>query len=80
MKSVNWKMWKATLDLKTCRDCKRVHGKIYEIGEMVYPPPPLHPFCRCLVERLEAIRAGLATNDGLIFVTYNRYKAFIEVI
>ena len=57
-------MWKATLDLKTCRDCKRVHGKIYEIGETVYPSPPLHPFCRCLVERLKVIRAGSATNDG----------------
>lgn len=57
-------MWKTTLDHKTCRDCKRLHGKIYGIRETAYPPPPLHPFCRCLVEQLKAIRAGLATNGG----------------
>jgi len=53
------------LDFKTCRDYKRLHGKIYGIAETIYPPPPLHPFCRCLIEQLKAIRAGLATNDGM---------------
>lgn len=57
-------MWKATLDHKTCRNCKRMHGKIYWIKEVVHPYPPLHPFCRCVVEQLESIRAGLGTKDG----------------
>lgn len=125
MESVNWKMWKATLDHKTCRDCKKMHGKIYWVKEVIYPHPPLHPFCRCIIEQLKSIRAGLGTkdgtdgadiwlkinghlpeksgriwyeadinykwgyrgndripysNDGLIFVTYDHYKTFIEIV
>lgn len=104
MKSVNWKMWKATLDLRTCLGCKDMHGKIYRIKDVVTSHPPLHPRCRCLIERLKSIRAGLGTkdgtggadinykfgfrgndrivfsNDGLIFVTYDHYKTFIEFV
>ena len=131
--SKKWKMWKAILDIKTCRDCRKKHGKIYEIKEKVVPPPPLNWSCRCQIVRLRAILAGNATklgamgadwwikyygklpdyyvgkseaekagwigeegnlnyrtgyrgndcivysSDGLIFVTYDHYKTFIEI-
>lgn len=32
LKSRNWKHWFALLDLKTCEDCRKMHGKIY--GQM----------------------------------------------
>ncbi len=38
-KSNKWKHWKATLDLKTCYECRTIHGKIYSINEPV-------PLCR----------------------------------
>ena len=50
--SSKWKMWKAILDFKICLNCRKNHGKIYEINEFVYPEPPLHPNCRCEIERL----------------------------
>ena len=58
-------MWKAILDLKTCLNCRKNNGKIYDINEKVDPRPPLHPYCRCIIERLKAIYAGTATNDGV---------------
>ena len=63
--STKWKMWKAMLDFKTCLNCRKNNGKIYEIDEIVYPAPPLHPNCRCVIERLKVLLAGTATNDGI---------------
>ena len=90
--STKWKIWKAILDLKTCLNCRKNNGKIYDINEKVDPEPPLHPKCRCVIERLKSIYAGTATkngvtgaerivfsNDGLIFITYDHYRTFIEV-
>ncbi len=64
MKSVNWKMWKTTLDLKTCLDCKDMHGKIYQMQENIKGYLPMHIRCRCVIEPMKAIRAGRATKDG----------------
>ena len=54
--SSKWKMWKAILDFKICLNCRKNHGKIYEINEFVYPEPPLHPNCRCEIESLRISR------------------------
>lgn len=64
MYSTKWKSWKATTDLKTCLNCRKENGKIYSINESVYPTPPLHPNCRCVIERLKTLLAGTATNQG----------------
>lgn len=64
MYSTKWKSWKATTDLKTCLNCLKENGKIYSINESVYPTPPLHPNCRCVIERLKTLLAGTATNQG----------------
>ena len=63
--SKKWKMWKAILDFTTCLNCRKEHGKIYEINEIVYPSPPLHQNCRCIIERLKVLLAGTATNKGV---------------
>ena len=63
--SEKWKMWRAILDFKTCLNCRKNHGKIYEINEVVCPEPPLHPNCRCVIERLKVLLAGTATNHGI---------------
>ena len=52
------------MDPKTCTDCVEINGKIYEMGEKPDPSPPLHPFCRCKIETMQAIHAGDATKDG----------------
>lgn len=125
MKSVNWEMWKAVLDYRLCLKCKVMHGQIYDMKSTPNPSPPLHPYCRCRIEAMDAIAAGngtkdgaggadiwlkvnghlpqkqgriwyeadinykygyrgddriLYSNDGLIFVTYDHYMTFIEIV
>ena len=62
--STRWKRWKATIDFKTCLNCYKNHGKIYAIDEIIYPDL-LHPNCRCVMEKLQVLYAGTATNDGV---------------
>ena len=62
--SSNWKHWKAVLDLKTCEDCRSNHGKIYAMNDIPNPMPPLHYFCRCAVEAMRAVKAGMCSYEG----------------
>lgn len=62
--SFEYKNWIAILDIKTCLECKSRHGAIYSLNENVSPKPPLHPNCRCAIEKLKAIYAGGATTEG----------------
>ena len=50
---------------KTCLACLSAHGKIYGIYENPEPKPPLHPLCRCVIKKMEALRAGTATENKL---------------
>lgn len=65
MYSSKWKMWKAALDSKTCLTCRGNNGKIFNISEVASPSPPLHQNCRCVIERLQVLLAGTATNKGM---------------
>ena len=62
--SQKWKHWKTTWDLKTCGQCKSMHGKIWANQELPNPEPPLHPNCRCIINPMEAVAVGVATKDG----------------
>ncbi len=64
MKSTEYKNWLAELDFRTCLSCRKNHGKIYHKDEHNYLPPPLHDRCRCIVEWLQALAAGTATDNG----------------
>lgn len=64
VQSVNYKNWRAILDLRTCIECHSLHGKIYDINEWKIVEPPLHENCRCKIEPVEAIFAGGATKNG----------------
>ena len=59
MLSKNYKHWISCNDPKRCKDCEDMHGKIYGIFEVPNPKPPLHPFCRCVIKIMEALKAGL---------------------
>ena len=63
-RSMNYKNWKALLDLRTCMECRSLHGKIYDINEWKIVEPPLHKRCRCKIEIMESIFAGGATKNG----------------
>ncbi len=65
MLSKNYKHWISRLEPKTCVPCLKEHGKIYGIYETPNPEPPLHPFCRCVVKIMEALKAGTATDNKL---------------
>ena len=64
MNSSNYKTWKSILDLKACLLCRKMHGKIYLLEEWIDPEPPLHTNCRCIIEYLQALFAGTATENG----------------
>lgn len=62
--SSDYKNWIAVWDLKTCIECKNLHGKIYHIEEILGIEPPLHESCRCKIEAMPAAFVGTATIDG----------------
>ena len=65
MKSTEYKMWKAIVDLRTCFSCRTTHGKIYCADEQIDSKPPLHVRCRCEIEWLDVFFAGTATSKGV---------------
>jgi len=62
--SSQWKNWKATVDIKTCQECRNHHGRVYRMDDYIAQEPPLHPFCRCIIEPMNAVAHGSATHDG----------------
>lgn len=76
--SINYKHWLATLDIKTCKECRSRHGHVYQIDEPVTPEPPLHVNCRCKIIPMESIKAGNATKNGNNGADY-RFKYFGEL-
>ena len=64
-RSTKWENWLAELDLYTCIECRRLHGKILGEDEFIPVRPPLHDRCRCRVEPLCAVFPGYATRNGL---------------
>lgn len=65
MLSKNFKHWISCDDPKRCDTCEKMHGKIYRITETPKPKPPLHPFCRCTIKIMEALKAGTVTENKL---------------
>ena len=66
--SKKWKNWIAQIyDIKLCEDCRKQHGKIFPIDEILLP---MHLYCRCVVEPLRAIVAGYVTSKGTAGADY----------
>ncbi|MBQ9096937.1 MAG: phage head morphogenesis protein [Clostridia bacterium] len=63
--SEKWKHRVSVVDVKRCLPCEEKHGKIYGIEEFVFDAPPDHLFCRCKIERMQAMLAGNATKNGV---------------
>gem|GEM_PF-981661 len=73
-KSKNWKNWIAERDPDTCAFCLSKHGEIYPLDKKLTEKPPVHPYCRCVIEVIKAVFAGEATNkkeDGADFWVIN---------
>lgn len=62
--SKNFMNWRAKLDMKTCAECRNLHGMVLELDEVVDFQPPLHNNCRCAIVPLDAVAAGNATKNG----------------
>ena len=63
--SKNYKNWIAKLDLKTCRTCRSMHGKVWGIEEKPETESKVHPFCRCEIRVMVTVKSGTATTKGL---------------
>ena len=64
LKSRNWKHWFAYLDLKTCEECRNMHGKIYAANEKIRKKPPRHMYCRCEIMPMNAVISGECSPEG----------------
>lgn len=61
-----WKIWRATITRTTCTYCSSLNGKILPVdGSGGISLPPVHPNCKCVIEALKAIKAGMATDNGM---------------
>ena len=49
--STNYKHWISVKDERRCMECANNHGKVWNIDEIPYPKPPLHPLCRCIIKK-----------------------------
>lgn len=63
-KSTRWRTWRAMMTPRTCDECRRLHGTIYDMDEAPPVGPPLHPNCECVLEAVQLIPAGEATDKG----------------
>ncbi len=41
--------WLSANDQRTCEECRKLHGKIFDIDDENAPLPPLHFGCRCTI-------------------------------
>ena len=41
--------WLSANDERTCNECKKLHGKIFDVNDENAPLPPLHFGCRCTI-------------------------------
>ena len=61
--SINWKNWQAQyLDIKTCVNCRKKHGKIYQFNVESYQPN--HEYCRCSIIPMRTKAVGTVTAKG----------------
>ena len=64
-KSEHWKYWVSRMDLKTCDECRKMHGKIYSAYDAVSDGPPRHFFCYCQIKPMDTVRAEDSTKQGV---------------
>ena len=63
--SKKYKNWIAHLDLRTCKVCRDMHGKIWKMEEKPEIEPKIHNRCRCEIKAMVTVKAGTATTKGL---------------
>ena len=61
--STTWKNWQSQyINLTTCQDCRKKHGKIYNFDTERYQPE--HERCRCSIIPMRTKKVGTATDWG----------------
>ena len=62
--------WETEGDSRVCINCQNKRGQIYSVDEHIAVHPPLHINCRCMIDIVEAVLAGTATNNGELGADY----------
>ena len=62
--SSKWIIWKAVITPSTCYHCACMNGRILSVDDPEANSIPVHINCRCHIEAVMAVPAGLATNEG----------------
>ena len=61
--SNKWNVWVAQLTETTCYVCRELNGRIFDKTNIIRFPP-MHPLCRCIVDRLTAVVVGTISELG----------------
>ena len=61
--SKTWNIWHATITVATCTYCASMNGKILADDDPLLDTIPVHPNCKCIIERLLGVLAGTVTNE-----------------
>ncbi len=56
--------WISSLSSTTCKFCRRQHGKVYLIYEILETEPPVHDRCGCRIMPMKAAYFWDATQNG----------------
>lgn len=58
-------IWKAVITPSTCYYCASMNGRILSVDDPETKGIPVHANCKCHIEAVIAVPAGLATNEGV---------------
>ena len=78
---IEYQMYDATLDGKTCDKCRDLDGNVYHIDDPNKPIPPLHPFTRSHLLDLpnkEWRPTAKWDNENRKIINYKNYKEWYE--
>jgi hypothetical protein len=65
-----FKVWNAVLDRRTCAFCFGKDGQVRALQESFGETPPVHPYCRCVVEVVRVPRPQRLEDVGIDYASF----------
>ncbi|WP_313413348.1 hypothetical protein [Sedimentibacter sp.] len=62
--SSRWKIWRTVITPGTCFYCFSMNGRILSVDDPRILEIPVHPNCKCYIEKVTTIAVGTATSAG----------------
>jgi hypothetical protein len=66
------KVWNAVLDRRTCAFCFGKDGQVRAVHESFGETPPVHPYCRCVIDLVRVPRPERLEDIGIDYESFKR--------